>query len=170
MKQRILALALGLLTVLTLAGCGADRSVQAPAANMEALQQAMLAADSSLPEMRSISSADPDAEKNFPYLSDFSYDKLVGFLLSFSTTGTADELAVIQVKDQADASEAKSSLERHRQDRLNLFQTYGPKEAARVEKGLVIQSGPYAILIICDDADSVKATFDDYIHGLTGEG
>ena len=160
-----------LLLLAALAGCGGTSGGGAEVkADMAALQQAMVSADPSLPELRSLTDRDPGAEDNFPYLSDLPYEKVDGFLLSFSTTGTADEIAVIRVKDLADAAAAKDSLERHRQERLKLFQTYGPTEAARVEKGQVIQDGRYALLLICDDADSVKDAFDSYLLDLTKEG
>lgn len=170
-RRLVLTLLLVLCLPAALAGCGESSGDGAGVqADMEALQQAMVAADPSLPDLRSLTSADPGAEDNFPYLSDFPYEKVAGFLLSFSTTGTADEIAVIQVKDPADAAEARESLERHRQERLKLFQTYGPTEAARVEKGQVIKDGLYALLIICDDVDGVKDAFDSYLLGLSKEG
>ncbi len=170
-RRLVLTLLLVLCLPAALAGCGESSGDGAGVqADMEALQQAMVAVDPSLPDLRSLTSADPGAEDNFPYLSDFPYEKVAGFLLSFSTTGTADEIAVIRVRDQADVAEAKNSLERHRQDRLKLFRTYGPKEAARVENGLVLQDGLYALLIICNDPDSVKAAYDGCLLDPAGEG
>ena len=168
MKKLIVSLAL--LALLALAGCGGSGEPPSAPADMEAMQQAMLAADPSLPDMLSITSQVEDAKKLFTYFSDLDYEKVDGYLLSYSTTGTADEIAVIRVKDPADAGEAKASLERHREDRLKLFQTYGPQEAARVEKGLVTASGPYALLIICDDPEAVSGAFDAYLEGLAAEG
>ena len=172
MKERILSLALALLALTALAGCGGGSggTTAAPKADMEALQQAMLAADPSLPEMLSITGSVEDAKRLFTYLSDFDYEKVDGYLLSYSSAGTADELAVVAVKDPADVNDAKASLEKHRGDRLKLFQTYGPEEAARVEKGEVFTEGPYAVLIICDDVESVKDAFTGYLDGLTKEG
>lgn len=172
MKARITSLLLTLLALAALAGCasGSSGGTAAPTANMEALQQAMLEADPSLPDMLSVTSEVDDAKKLFTYLSDFDYEKVAGYLLSYSSTGTADELAVIAVQDAADVAEAKNSLEKHRQDRLKLFQTYGPQEAARVEKGEVFTEGPYAVLLICDDADSVKEAFASYLDGTAREG
>ena len=170
MKQRIISLVLALTAALALAGCGGSGSGVTAPADMEAMQQAMLAADPALPEMLSVTSNLEDAKKLFTYLSDLDYKKVEGYLLSYSSSGTADEIAVIQVKDPADADEAKASLERHMADRLKLFQTYGPDEAARVEKGVVAVSGPYAYLVICDDTEAVIAAFDTYVSGLSAEG
>lgn len=172
MKNRILSLLLALMAAAALAGCGggSGSSTTTPSADMEALQQALLAADPSLPEMLSVTSEVEDAKRLFTYLSDFDYEKVEGYLLSYSSSGTADEIAVVAVKDPADADEAKASLEKHKSDRLKLFQTYGPEEAARVEKGLVFTEGPYAVLIICDSAEKVMDAFTGYLDGLTKEG
>jgi len=169
MKQRILSLALALLAVTALAGCSSGGGAQA-SADMNALQQAMLEAAPALPDMLSVTSDVSDAEKLFTYLSDFDYEKVDGYLLSYSSTGTADEIAVVAVKDEADVGDAKASLEKHKGDRLKLFQTYGPQEAARVEKGQIFTQGQYAVLIICDDSDSVKEAFASYLDGTTKEG
>ena len=172
MKKRILSLTLALLALTALAGCGGGSggTAAAPAADMEALQQALLAADPSLPEMLSVTSNVDDAKRLFTYLSDFDYEKAEGYLLSYSASGTADEIAVIAVKDPADVNDARASLEKHKGDRLKLFQTYGPQEAARVEKGQIFTEGPYAVLIICDDVNGVKDAFISYLDGLTKEG
>ena len=170
MKQRIISLALALTALLALAGCGASGGGTAVPADMEAMQQAMTAADPSLPEMLSVTSKVSDAKTLFTYLSDLDYEKVEGYLLSYSSSGTADEIAVIQVRDPADANEARASLEKHRDDRLKLFRTYGPDEAARVEQGVIGVSGPYAYLVICDGSEAVIEAFDAYLNGLTAEG
>lgn len=171
MRKQMIALGLALLALLALAGCGSSGGTAAEPVPMEDLQQAMLAADPSLPEMLSVTSDVEDAKKLFTYLSDFPYDKVEGYLLSYSTAGTADELAVVAVKDPDDLSQAKDSLEKHRQDRLKLFETYGPKEAARVEKGIVTTVGDqYAVLIICDGADSVREAVDSCLNGQSKAG
>ena len=170
MKQRVIALTLAAILALSLCACGSGSGGARPTADMEALQQAMLEAAPGLPDMLSVTSQVSDAKKLFTYLSDFDYEKVDGYLLSYSSTGTADEIAVVAVKDEADVNDAKASLEKHKSDRLKLFQTYGPQEAARVEKGQVFTDGQYAVLIICDDADSVKEAFTSYLSGTTKEG
>ncbi len=171
MKSKCLTLLLAGLLALSLCACGGGQSGEAaPTADMDALQQALLAADASLPEMLSVTSNVDDAKRLFTYLSDFDYDKVDSYLLSYSSTGTADEIAVIAVKDAGDVTEAKNSLEKHRQDRLKLFQTYGPEQAARVEKGVVTTHDRYAILLICDNTDDALAAFTSYIEGSANEG
>ena len=104
-----------------------------------------------------------DAKETFSYVSDLPYDKVENFLLSYSTTGKADEIAVIAVKDPADVTKAADSLRAHVESRRKLFLQYGPAEAARVEKAQVFTKDQYAVLIICDDSPAVKTAFDDFL-------
>ena len=104
-----------------------------------------------------------DAKETFSYVSDLPYDKVENFLLCYSTTGKADEIAVIAVKDSADVTKAADSLRAHVESRRKLFLQYGPAEAARVEKAQVFTKDQYAVLIICDDSPTVKTAFDDFL-------
>ena len=156
MRNRIRLLVIALLAVLSLAACGNEGSGTATV-NMKQLQQAMLAAAPSLSETASTTGDAADAKETFSYVSDLPYDKVENFLLSYSTTGKADEIAVIAVKDSAD------SLRAHVESRRKLFLQYGPAEAARVEKAQVFTKDQYAVLIICDDSPTVKTAFDDFL-------
>lgn len=147
MRNRIRLLVIALLAVLSLAACGNEGSGTATV-NMKQLQQAMLAAAPSLSETASTTGDAADAKETFSYVSDLPYDKVENFLLSYSTTGKADEIAVIAVKDSADVTKAADSLRAHVESRRKLFLQYGPAEAARVEKAQVFTKDQYAVLII----------------------
>ena len=162
MRHRIRLLVIALLAVLSLAACGNEGSGTATV-NMKQLQQAMLAAAPSLSETASTTGDAADAKETFSYVSDLPYDKVENFLLSYSTTGKADEIAVIAVKDPADVTKAADSLRAHVESRRKLFLQYGPAEAARVEKAQVFTKDQYAVLIICDDSPAVKTAFDDFL-------
>lgn len=165
MKTRyLLSLLLAGLLTLALCGCGGNETpAAAQTADMEALQTALLAADPSLPEMRSITGKVEDAQKLFTYVSDLPYDKVEDFLLSYSAEGKADEIAVIAVKDPADAEEAAGTLRAHLEQRLTLFQQYTPDQVSRAEKALVFTQDQYAVLLICDGNQDVKATLEDFL-------
>lgn len=168
MKTKLLSALCVLCLALGLCACSdgdgtPDTSVKA---DMEDLQAAMLAADASLPEMLSVTGDVEDAARLFTYVSDFPYDKVENFLLSYSATGKADEIAVIAVKDKADVDAAAQTLRAHLEDRLKLFRQYEPEEVTRAEQGQVFTSGSYAVLIICDDGAAVKTAFEDYFSAL----
>lgn len=161
--RRLLPLFLTGLLILALAGCGGNETSPAQAADMEAMQTALLAADPTLPEMRSITGQVGDAETLFTYVSDLPYEKVDDFLLSYSAEGKADEIAVIAVKDPADAEAAADTLRAHLDQRLTLFRQYSPDEVSRAEKALVFTQDQYAVLLICDGNQDVKAAFEEFL-------
>lgn len=150
------------LVVLLQCGCGGTKT--SDTVSMYDLRQTMEAADKSLPEMLNASSADENAADQFAYISDLDYGKVDSFFLSYAKEGTADEIAVVAVKDVNDIDDAKQSLETHRQNRRKLLDQYEPEEVKRIDDGLVFAKDQYAVLIICDDASAVKAAFEKAIE------
>ena len=150
------------LVVLLQCGCGGTKT--SDTVSMYDLRQTMEAADKSLPEMLNASSADENAADQLAYISDLDYGKVDSFFLSYAKEGTADEIAVVAVKDVNDIDEAKQSLETHRQNRRKLLDQYEPEEVKRIDDGLVFAKDQYAVLIICDDASAVKAAFEKAIE------
>lgn len=150
------------LVVLLQCGCGGTKT--SDTVSMYDLRQTMEAADKSLPEMLNASSADENAADQFAYISDLDYGKVDSFFLSYAKEGTADEIAVVAVKNVNDIDEAKQSLETHRQNRRKLLDQYEPEEVKRIDDGLVFAKDQYAVLIICDDASAVKAAFEKAIE------
>ena len=150
------------LVVLLQCGCGGTKT--SDTVSMYDLRQTMEEADKSLPEMLNASSADENAADQFAYISDLDYGKVDSFFLSYAKEGTADEIAVVAVKDVNDIDEAKQSLETHRQNRRKLLDQYEPEEVKRIDDGLVFAKDQYAVLIICDDASAVKAAFEKAIE------
>ena len=150
------------LVVLLQCGCGGTKT--SDTVSMYDLRQTMEAADKSLPEMLNASSADENAADQFAYISDLDYDKVDSFFLSYAKEGTADEIAVVAVKDVNDIDDAKQSLETHRQNRRKLLDQYEPEEVKRIDDGLVFAKDQYAVLIICDDASADKAAFEKAIE------
>ena len=167
MKKRLLSLLAVCLLAVFLTACSGSGTITSNTVNMEQLQKAMLAADPTLAnDITSITSNTGDtseAKNNFSYFSTLDYEKVESYLLSYSSSGTADEIAVIAVKDIADVSEAASTLRSHVDDRLKLFQQYGPNQASRVEKAEIFTKDQYAVLIICEDSGAVKTAFEDFL-------
>lgn len=152
------ALILLLALCLNLCACGEQKET----VSMYELQKVMVSA-AELPEMLSASSSDSDAKAKFAYLSDFDYSKTDGFFLAYSADGSSYEIAVIATKSSSDALAAEASLRRHLQSRINLYKTYEPTQLDRAENAMIISSGRYAALIMCDDNSAVKAAFTDFI-------
>lgn len=164
-RKRFLLLSAVALLALSLCACGNSAGGEKSTAtqDMAQLQQTMLAADPGLTAMTSLTGAAPDSETLFAYVSALPYSKVDDFLLSYSTAGKADEVAVIAVKDSKDVEEAARTLREHVTQRLNLFRQYGPDQAARVEQAQVFTKDNYAVLIIADQAQAVKTAFEQAV-------
>lgn len=141
-----------------------DAGVNKDKADMKALAEECIAADSSLPAMLTIDSDAADASRQFAYISNVDYDLVDSFFLAYSEAGLADEIAVIKMKDSADAKTMKKSLEEHIDDRIKLFTSYQADQVERVEKNSCYKNGEYVVLIICDGKNKVRKVIDNYIN------
>lgn len=126
-----------------------------------ALGESLTAKAEALPDITVVSSENEYATgaELFPYLSDMDYAKVAGFYLAYSTAGSAEEIAVISVKDPADLAEARASLEAHLENRLGIFRTYDPSQAAMVEDAKIVAVGDTAALFICANAEALSSAF-----------
>lgn len=163
MKKRMLLLPALLLCALMAACSGGGES--SDQVSIYDLQTSMLAADSSLPEMLTVNSAGADGEEMFSHLSDVDYGKVDGFFLSYSAAGLADEVAVVRMKQAADVKEMESSLRAHVDSRVKLFQNYQPDQRQRAEGAVIFTRGNYAVLVISDNAQQIRAAFEQSVSG-----
>lgn len=160
MVKKAFALLAVLSIVLCLCSCGQDTDKDI---SMYDLQKAMLEADGELPEMLTFSSSEDGAEDAFSYISDLDYSKVKSFFLAYASDGMAYEIAVIQLKNSADAGEAAETLEAHRQDRINLYKTYEPDQVPKAESAVVKAVDNFAVLIMCGNQTGVEKAFTDFI-------
>ena len=141
-----------------------DAGTKKDKVDMKALAEECIAADSSLPAMLTVDSSFDDAARQFAFISDVEYDLVDSFFLAYSEAGLADEIAVIKMKDSADAETMKKSLEEHIDDRIKLFSSYQADQVERVEKNSCYKNGEYVVLIICDGKNKVRKVIDNYIN------
>jgi predicted small secreted protein len=142
-----------LLLALLLTACGGTDS----SAGQDPIElgEAMTQAAEDLPAMSTVTSQDEDGAELFRYLSDLDYDKVDGYYFSYASGGTAEEIAVIRLKSADDADEAKESLERHREDRLGIFEFYSPDQVPMAEDGEIISRGNMVVLAFCQNPTEV---------------
>ncbi len=156
MKRTWMAVSLAAM-LLMLAACGGP--AESRSADPIALGQSLAEQAQDLPAMSVVTSQDEDGEGLFPYLSDLSYDKVEGYYFAYAAGGTAEEIAVIRVKDSADAAEARASLERHVENRLGIFQVYDPEQVPAVEDARILVDGEMVALLICANSGELERTF-----------
>lgn len=151
-----------LAAMLTMASaCGGAKPKDPPdmAVSVLDLQDAMLSADATLPEMTKVSSEDEQAELNFTYLCDLSYDLVDSYFYAYATEGTAEEIAVIKLKDKNDAAAMMEALHGHIASRQGTFQEYAPEQVSMTEKAVVTREGSYVALIISSKNGLVQKAF-----------
>ena len=162
--KRMICLLLALL--LLCAGCAKpDRqpeteSEAAPMVSLYDLRKAMLEAQPELPDMTAVSSSDENAAALFAYLSDLDYEKVEGYFLVYASDGkTADEFAVVCLKNTEDLPALEASLRAHVESRVSLYKSYAPELVKQASEAELVTEGRYMALIMCADRAAVKEAF-----------
>lgn len=156
-KRMVCALCAVMLS-LSLCACGEKTK----SIDMQALENSMVSADKSLPEMKVSGSWDENAEKAFSYISDLEYNKIHGFFLAYAADGMAYEIAVVQLKDKSDASAMADSLREHVQSRVQMYKTYEPQQMQRAESAVVKTDGDCVLLIMSDAPQNAETAFKEF--------
>lgn len=78
-----------------------------------------------------------------------------------SANATADEIVAVECKDEAAAKAVVELLKTRVKNQSELFASYNPDEAAKLDKAIVKSSGKYAVLVVCDDYDKAQSILKD---------
>lgn len=154
-----------LLAALTLAacfGCSGETEPDGPDIDLAAMQKAMLDVDTTLPEMVVKSSADTDAKDNFFFLSNLDYSKVDEYFYAYADAGTAEEIAVIKLKNKSDAAAMMDSLHDHVKARQGTFEEYDPEQVPLTEAAVITREGRYVVLIVSKKNGLVQNTFQSF--------
>ena len=149
-----------MLAVWMLAACfGCAGDTDEPNIDPEVIGRAMLEVDTTLPDMVARSSKDDDAKDSFSFLSDLSYSKVEEYFYAYADAGTAEEIAVVKLKDKSDAAAMMESLNDHVEARQGTFEEYDPEQVPLTENAVVIREGRYVALIISEKNGLVQNEF-----------
>lgn len=158
MIKRIVCALCAVMLSLSLCACGEKTK----SIDMQALENSMVSADKTLPEMKVSGSWDENAEKAFSYISDLEYNKIHGFFLAYAADGIAYEIAVVQLKDKSDASAMADSLREHVRSRVQMYKTYEPQQVQRAESAVVKTDGDCVLLIMSDAPQNAETAFKEF--------
>ena len=158
MIKRIVCALCAVMLSLSLCACGEKTK----RIDMQALENSMVSADKTLPEMKVSGSWDENAEKAFSYISDLGYNKIHGFFLAYAADGMAYEIAVVQLKDKSDASAMADSLREHVRSRVQMYKTYEPQQVQRAESAVVKTDGDCVLLIMSDAPQNAETAFKEF--------
>lgn len=158
---KLTALVCALLLTAGIAGCGSMENVQEETAvDMQALREAMLAADTTLPEMKVATGDDEQAQLNFTAFSDFAYERVQNYFYAYAADGGSQEIAVVQLKDVADAAALMNSMQAHLEDRRGALAAYAPDQITLVDHAVIKQKGSLVAMIISEKSGLVQQAFE----------
>lgn len=164
-----------LLCCLFLTGCGGesqsvseDKKEEKAVVELSRIRDAMEQAVLDLPEMTLVDASDEmTAADLFSQLSTLDYEKVDDFFYMTATNQSekksAEELAVIRLKDSYDAADALASVKEHVKSRSLTFENYMPELVPMINRAEMFAYDKYVVLIIAKNQDEVKDVFYDII-------
>ena len=163
MKRKTPILLLTMLFSLVLAACGGQEAVTPSPADVTAAELARTVAESQedLAGLPALEGEDlTDHLSAFCGLTDWE-DGAV-----YAAGGMdAREITVVLLSDEGAAETAADTLENYRLERQGDFFGYAPEEADRLDRAVVLQRGQYAALLVCDDPEAARESFDACLAG-----
>lgn len=162
--KKTLCLALAALTLMSMFGCANSSDPGGPELDPAELVRAMMDADTTLPEMVTRSSLEEEARDNFFYLSDLDYGKVDSYFYAYADAGTAEEIAVVKLKDKSDAAAMMDSLHKHVEARQGTFEEYDPEQVPLTESAVVTNEGRYVALIVSKKNGLVQKEFQKFFQ------
>lgn len=146
----------------SIVGCGKKNEADVAQIDMKKLQENMLAADETLPKMQVSSSNDENADLNFSSLSDMDYNRIASYFYAYAKSGTAQEIAVIQLKDSKDEAVLMQSLQKHVDNRIKTLQEYNPEQVTMAENAVITRKSGCVTLIISEKNGLIQNAFEDF--------
>ncbi len=113
-----------------------------------------------MPDMTTVSDESDDAKNLFLVFSELEYDKVEDFVFCYSTTGLADEIIVVHLKDSGDIEELKEDLQERLESRKSTFEVYNTEEGSKFQGATVLVEDNCAVLLIGNQAQNGKFEFD----------
>ena len=125
------------------------------------LKEKMDEAMPGLPEMTVIRSTDDDAEGNLARLLELDYGLVKEYYYEYAKEGTAEEMAVLRMKDTNGVIDAKNSFSARLEQRKNMYQTYLPDEVPKLEKARIVVKGNYIAFVVSNSPDGGADAFEN---------
>lgn len=155
--KRLFSVIAILMTVCVLASCGgSSKKTDALAVGKQLEKEA-----AGFPEMKTITSLDKDADINFTTLCDMDYDRVSSYYYSYSSDGTAPEIAVVTLKNADDTAELMDSLKEHVKTREDTMQEYSPDQVEMVRKYILTEQNGTVGLFIGKGVATLEESFEE---------
>ncbi|MDR2356105.1 MAG: DUF4358 domain-containing protein [Clostridiales Family XIII bacterium] len=158
--QRFVSLAIALLCAFTLAGCGGAGNRAEAELDMRRLAEALLDGIAFDDQMEEAS----DGAFYALYAVDPSDESVAGFVLYTSTGATAEEVAIIEARDAADAPAVLEVARARVAWQKAEFEDYAPGERAKLNDPVLMRAGRYVILCLSNDNAAAERIIEDFIE------
>ena len=113
-----------------------------------------------MPDMTTVTDETEGAKDLFLIFSELDYDKVENYVFSYSTTGLADEIIVVHLKDDGDIKELEEDLQERLESRKSTFQVYNTEEGSKFQGADVLTQDNCAVLLIGNQAQNGKYVFE----------
>ena len=160
--KRYVTILLAVVLCISTVGCGKEQKKEEKTVDMQKLQETLVAVDTTLPELKSMSSEDKNAELNFTALSALDYDLVDSYFYSYAQDGDVQEIAVVALKEEGDAAEMMETLEKHVETRIGTFQEYTPEKVELAENAVITNEGRYVLFVIAEKSGLIQNAFKDF--------
>lgn len=162
--KKMISFALAALMLVGCFGCSSEADPAEPSVDPETMVKAMMEVDTTLPEMVTRSSSEAEAKDNFFYLSDLDYGKVEAYFYAYADAGTAEEMAVVKLKNKSDTAAMMESLHKHVESRQGTFEEYDPEQVPLTENAVVTNEGRYVVLIVSKKSGLVQNEFKKFFQ------
>lgn len=86
-------------------------------------------------------------------------DEIIDGAIYYSVGMLADEIAVLQLADDASADDVKNSLIKYKDSRADAFRGYAPEQTSIIESSAIVKHGVYVALLICEKPQNAESVF-----------
>lgn len=147
--------------VINIVACQAPKKEETQKVQFSDLQEKIMNTASDLPDMSVSKTGDDEDKDSFEYLFDFSYNDVEKYYFSYASKGTAQEIALVQLKTASDAEKLQEAMQNHVDKRVIQFKNYSPDQVDMAQSALITSKGKYVVLIICSNPGEVKKAFEE---------
>ncbi len=160
MKKRLFLCVIAVCTMLAVAACGSDSGKNQGDYDTK-IDDAQLAAYliDNVTFRDTLDVIDDDLAME---LYDLDADTFENMTVYAGTGATAEEVAVIAVKDDTQAAEVKEEILDRIEDQKKGFENYVPGELTKLADPVITQIGNCVVLVVCDDSSEAENALNNY--------
>ena len=164
MLKKILTLTLCTMMLLTIVGCGGESSEGGASADIDyaPIIEEMKKTDSEMPDTMTIDQTSDKAQTTMEMVAEgFDYSKIKKFSYCYSTTGSPEEIAIIETTEKSGVGDLMKALQSHIDARRSTFQAYDPEKATVVDQAVLTYSGNTVFMAIGSTSGAMQNIFKE---------